>query len=417
MKIQLTAVFMLISTVVLAQKDFEPGYFIDNFGKIFECLIKNENWTRTPKEFFYKLDEMEEVKSLDAYSCQEFQIGESVRFKRMRKDNFKSNSDLKRGESGLTEPVAEKVFVQCLVKGLASLYLFTDGSGDLFLFSKTGTEIKPLVFEKETNGVSNLSGNNTFKKQLIKEFECGNAPIVQEIKYSRNSLIKYFEYLNTCSGDNNHVVFKNTFDQSEPFFVNLKAWAGIQNNTFAKGSQNAPVTYPDQSLPKFGLELELFPRLFGITNVSGLLAVNYFAAENEFQGMSQSEISVTETDLKANYKILEAEIGLRFYINIGPKSAIFLDGGFALIPFSNTQLEQMTTLTILGREPTFSEQQRSSPLDNGNGGFYGFGYSYNKRLYVRFSGRSPQNIISPNIPAFPNDEVSGKSISLGYSFW
>lgn len=414
MKKALSCLILLTAfQLVFSQKEFESGYFIDNSGAKVECLIESENWTFSPEKVFYKLTENSQVSSFTTDDCQEFRIGDYGAFKRV---NLQSLTE-ERSESFDSDFSTKTGFAQKIVQGKASLFRFSDRNGIIFLYRKENGPIQPLEYDKHTLDNQRIKENTTYKSQLIKDFECGNIPMVQEIQYTKKSLIKYFEVLNKCLGDNNYITFEEAPKQKQDFPITLKAWIGIQRNTFELGSPESVNSYPDENLLKYGLELEFFPTFFGFKNLSVVFLANYHESKNEFNSVSQGDISVTETFLKADYQILAAEAGLRYYINISPKSTLFIDAGLAFNPYSNVSLNQTTTVTILERTPTTARDQQSSSLDNDTGGFIGFGYSYNKRLYLRLNWRSTQDILNPNIPSFPNDEISGKSVSLGYSFW
>jgi len=63
----LIVLFVFLSTTLIAQIHYEKGYFESNDGNKTQCLIKNEDWYKTPNEFKYKLltDNDIQVKKID----------------------------------------------------------------------------------------------------------------------------------------------------------------------------------------------------------------------------------------------------------------------------------------------------------------------------------------------------------------
>jgi len=47
--------FLMISSGIFAQVNFEKGHFITENGQKTECFIKNEGWESNPSKFDYKL--------------------------------------------------------------------------------------------------------------------------------------------------------------------------------------------------------------------------------------------------------------------------------------------------------------------------------------------------------------------------
>ncbi|UII75479.1 hypothetical protein LV716_14610 [Flagellimonas sp. HMM57] len=419
MKKQITLLFIIFFSIGLsAQLNFESGYFIDNSGNKTQCLIQSEKWIVSPEKVLYKLDENSEIKSFAIENCLEFRIGDAGIFKKIttnfpitpsRFEQISINQDI--------EFVSKTVFVQKIVGGKASLYWFSDEKGIVYLYSKEDGPIQPLIYYEYVDETQKMKKVNTYKSQLIKDFECGNTPMVQQIKYNRKSLIKYFKTLNECSGYNEYVIFKKVTAQKNKFPITLKAWVGIQRNTFEMGNSLAVNSYDDENLLKYGAEVESFFPYFGLKDISVFFAADYSRSEKEFNATSQTDISVTDTFLKAEYEILEMETGLRYYIPLSPKNYIFVDAGLAFNIQSEVTLNKTSTRRVLQRAPTTTNEKQSRSLDNDTGGFLGIGYSYNKRVFLRFNWRSKQNILNPSIPTMGTDEISRKSISLGYSFW
>lgn len=412
-KILSCSILLLIFQFGFGQREFEPGYFIDNSGTKVECLIQNEKWLFSPEEVFYKLNGSSETKSFTVANCVEFRIGNEGKFRRVEADFPITQSKLKKKElSPEPELVHRTAFVQNIVKGKASLFWYVNNDGIVYLYSKDNGEIHPLLYKKYVLENLKIKENNIFKSQLVKDFECGNQLIVQETKYTRKSIIKYFEYLNECLGDTNFTVYERTAKQKANFPITLKLWAGLQQNSYETENQNPPMTFSfeDETVSRFGVELEAFFPYFGYKKASIFLSGHYSKVGNSF---SFPPTEVSERSYEADYTIIEVSFGGRYYFGVTEKSSIFIDAALAASIYSDSSLNETTLNTISGTSTT---EVVGNGRDDRLGGSLGLGYSYNKRVYLRAGILANQNVLDDR-SIFFKDKLSRINVSLGYSLW
>lgn len=413
MKNLFTLLFSLaLSISASAQRDFERGYFIDDNDNKLECLIQNEKWLFSPEEVFYKLNENSEVKSFTVENCKEFKIGDEGVFMRVSADFPITQSKLKKKELNSNPELLQKTaFVQNIVKGNASLFWFVDNNGIVYLYSKNGGAIKPLLYKKYILEDLKIKENNIFRTQLIKDFECGNQPIIQKTEYRRKSIIKYFEFLNQCSGDGNYEVFERTAKQKANFLITLKVWAGMQQNSYETETTNPPRTYSfeDEIGAKFGGELEAFFPYFGYKKASVFLSVQFSKVGNTFTFPPND---VNERFFEADYSVIEVALGGRYYFELAEKSSLFVDLALAANVYSNSIINETTTSNITGLSST---EEIGTSFDDRLGGSFGLGYSYNKRIYLRLGLLATQNVLDNS--RFIEDKLSRINLSLGYALW
>ncbi|PWL38489.1 hypothetical protein DKG77_09495 [Flagellimonas aquimarina] len=404
--------FIIISISASGQRDFEPGYFIDDNDNKLECLIQNEKWLFSPKEVFYKLNESSEVKSFTVKNCKEFKIGDEGVFMRVSGDFPITQSKLKKKELSPDPELSQKTtFVQNIVKGNASLFWFVDNNGIVYLYSKDGGAIKPLLYKKYVLENLIIKENNIFRTQLVKDFECGNQPIIQKTEYRRKSMIKYFEYLNQCSSDKSYVVLERTAKQKANFPVTIKVWAGMQQNNYEAETTNPPTTFSfeDEVVAKFGGELEAFFPYFGYKKASVFLSTQFSKVGNTFVFPSNE---ANERAFEADYSIIEVSFGGRYYFELAEKSSLFIDLALAANIYSNSIINEITTSNITGSTST---EEIGSSFDDRLGGSFGLGYSYNKRIYLRLGILANQNVLDNS--RFIEDKLSRINLSLGYALW
>nr|WP_298925251.1 hypothetical protein [uncultured Allomuricauda sp.] len=416
MKNLFTLLFSLVLSIsASAQRDFEPGYFIDDNDNKLECLIQNEKWLFSPEEVFYKLNENSEVKSFTVKNCKEFKIGDEGVFMRVSADFPITQSKLKKKELNSDPELIQKTtFVQNVVKGKASLFWFIDNNGIVYLYSKDGGPIKPLLYKKYILEDLKIKENNIFRTQLIKDFECGNQPIIQKTEYRRKSMIKYFEYLNQCSGDTNYVVFERTAKQKANFVIGFKVWAGLEQNQYDTRIPNPDRTFEFESVisPKFGAEFEAFFPYFGYKKVSLFLSGQFSKTDNSF---SFPETEVGAVAYNADYSIFELQVGSRYYLDFGEKSSFFIEA--ALVPdfFGNSTISEDRIVRVVLEDDRLITQDVGTSYKNRFGGSFGLGYSYNRKVYLRAAIRTNQVVLDKSI--FFDDSLSRISVSLGYAIF
>ncbi len=318
----LIVLLLFFSHTILSQITFEKGYFIDIDGRKTYCLIQNERWLFSPQEVFYKMDEDSEVKSFSVENCQEFRIGEEGVFKRVASDFPITQSKLKKKEkSPEPEMVKLTVFVQMIIDGTASLYWYVDNNGIVYLYSKDNGPIQPLIYKKYVLTSLKIRENMAYKQQLIRDFPCGNVPLIQEIKYQRKSLVNYFKLLNTCSGNDDFVQYRRGAVQKANFPITLKAWFGAERNTYEARNNTRNFDFGNETNVKFGGELEAFFPYFGYKKTALFLSGQVTQATNEF---NFPEGQIGSNSFTTDYSIVEVQLGGRFYFDISKKASFLL---------------------------------------------------------------------------------------------
>jgi len=72
--------FAFQSAALFAQMHFEKGYFESNDGSITKCLIKNEDWYKTPNQFKYKLLTEDNIQLKKIDEIKEFGIDNQTKY-------------------------------------------------------------------------------------------------------------------------------------------------------------------------------------------------------------------------------------------------------------------------------------------------------------------------------------------------
>ncbi|MEM6863968.1 MAG: hypothetical protein AAF575_02255 [Bacteroidota bacterium] len=403
------------TNLAIAQFTFEKGYFIDRDGNKVDCLIENKRWLFFPKQVFYKLTQNSDKMSFTVENCEEFRIGNEGVYKRVKASFPITQSQLKKKETTPEPEMIElDVFVQTIVEGNASLFWYNDDNGVVYLYQKEEGPIQPLIYKKYVQEDQLIRQNNRYKAQLIKDFNCGNAPIVQKTKYQRKTLIAYFEHLNTCSGNNDYRIYERTANQKANFFVGLKIWAGLEQNQYQARARNPDRTFnfDDAISSKFGVEVEAFFPYFGYKKISVFLSGQISQADNMFP-FPESDIGSRAYNV--DYSIFELQIGARYYFYVGKNGSFFVEAALAPDFFGNSTVSLDRTISLDSFEERMETQEIGTSFNNRFGASFGLGYSYKRKIYLRAGLRTGQSVIDEGI--FFEDTLNRMSLSLGYAFW
>ena len=164
-KFTFQTIVFLISFVSLAQTKFENGYFISNNGNKTTCLIKNMGWKDSPTKFEYKLSENDTPKSATIKTVKEFSVGESYKFKRFTVDMdlyFEPANKKNLEQNPKADYVERTVFLQTLVEGKASLYLYDKGRYWKFFYTLDNEVPEQLFYKKYLVNSHTINENNQY---------------------------------------------------------------------------------------------------------------------------------------------------------------------------------------------------------------------------------------------------------------
>lgn len=327
-KILLFTLLLLTCFQIQAQIKFEEGYIVKNSNERMHCWIKNLDWRNNPKEIEYKREENGVVETANCTNIKEFGFTEQkVKFIsswiKLDRSSEKQNS-----LSRSPEPVfkQEEQFLRVLVQGDASLYLFEDENSYKFFYSYNGSEIEPLIFKSYLNEDIEIRQNEEYKNQILTTLKCESITrdLLRKLRYRTNDLIDVFEKYNTCknpSGTTN--AFKQEIVRKNAFHLALRVGLNSTSSSFDSNSKNFGepyVDYGNKMSLRFGAELEYILPLYG--NKWSLIL------EPSYQSF-KSEVVQDDFTHSLDYKSLDIPVGIRYYMHLNDKSAIFINGIFS----------------------------------------------------------------------------------------
>src|SRR5690625_722287 len=178
---------LLLNIIAYSQVSFEEGYFIDNNDKRINCLIENIDWKNNPKEFTYKLTEDSNPRKETIRNVKEFGINDFSRYVRHKVMIDRSPDDpvRKLSESGQPNLKEEELFLNVLVEGEASLYMYVDQRLKRYFYNKDGSAVEPLIFKRFIRADNKVGTNSQYKQQLYNELKCPNFSIgrIDKLEY------------------------------------------------------------------------------------------------------------------------------------------------------------------------------------------------------------------------------------------
>jgi len=401
-KLKLVTSFIILNLSCFSQTIFEKGYYIANSGKKVECLIKNIDWKNNPTEFTYKFSENTQEQQLTITTIQEFGIYNISRYVRftIRIDRSSQNIRLLSTER---QPQfnEEQLLLKVLIEGDASLYQYEEQGLIRYFYSKNGLNTEQLVYKKYKTTSNEISTNNSYKQQLRLELVCSDISTntFNSVSYTKKSLVnlfvKYYECANSAFVQYGKKVGKNYFNLSIRPGVNLSS-LNIRNSANGRN-----VDFGSKITLRIGLEAEF---ILPFNNNKWAIIIeptyNYYNAEGEMVYLQTAGSTLT-TNVVVNYKSIEVPFGLRYYIYLQNKAAIFVNASILWdFPIANS--------SITGeRSDIIDLEIRSKPNF-----VFGVGYQLMDKFNVEFRFGNFRQILNRQGPW--DGRYSTLSLILGY---
>lgn len=403
---------LLLSNFVVAQINFEKGYFVDNVGQKTECLIKNEDWRNKPNFFFFKMNADSEEKVKDIKSVKEFGIDNFSKYERHEVliDTSAINID-KINEKKNPEWSKQTVFLKIIVEGDAKLYEFVDGSLRKYFYSFKGSKVEQLVYKQYYKELDSymVMENKYFQQQLWNTVKCTSTKKerISRIEYKSDDLSEYFLEVNNCDG-NKAITASNTMKKNLGF-IQIKVKGGVN---FSKFTINT--AYPNSSSSIYPVEFE--NKIGGTAGVEIEYVLGFnrnkwsIFYEPSFQSYNSEKRKIvpanTPFDWKVDFKSIDNRFGIRHHMFLGEESRLFLSAGIA---YKYILGSPQVTVKVSGND---NENYRVD-LESSVNYTVGLGFSYKKSDFeVRYSR---PDIIGNYV--YLNSNYSTISVIYGYKIF
>ena len=400
-KFTITVFFLLSCLFSIGQESFQKGYFKDENGIKNEVFIKNLNWDNNPISIEYKRDLSEEAISLSLPEFTEFGIYDQVKFVKKVVDIDRSSekvNDLSISKNAEFEK--DTIVLKVLVEGTATLYSYRDNSLKRYFYNVEGGDIEQLVYKMYKTPSNKIATNSRYKQQLFNNLNCEifTASKLNSIEYKVKPLIGFFKKYNECK-DSEFKVYKTKTKKG----IQLTIRPGIYQSSLSIDNSNSifsTVDYGDYTGFRLGLELE---KNIGTQKRFSLILELTYQNYNKEESINTSEVSggVLFTEIK--YSSLEIPVGLRYYMNFGEKSRLFLNAG----PVVDVGLGSSYDVRR-ANSASFPLRHGFANTINAMGGV---GFLYNNKLSVELRYQTERNIFDSR-PL--SSEYKSLSFIIGY---
>ncbi|WP_430412594.1 hypothetical protein [Kordia sp.] len=395
--------FLVSTTGLFAQINFEKGYFISNNGQKTDCYIKNVDWINNPVSFDYKITLDGEVKIARLATVKSFTIPNICKYEKHTINVDMSTKDYAKLNNDKNPEWQEKTsFLNILVEGDATLYHYKNAETSQFFFKKGTNNLETLVYKYYLVGEDQLAKNTQYRQQLYTSLTCEaiSRKRVSNLSYNRNDLTRFFVDYNSCVNDD-FVAYK----QESKGAFHLRAEVGIVNQKTSLDSRifQGLTASSNEIGPKwgsrFGFDLE-FALPFNKNKWAAFFAPYYQSFEGEGEVSSESSPLFIPRTYEIKYAAIQMPIGIRHYMYVNDISRLFLNAGVVMdIPL---------TTEISGELGLVEENFKTSV-----GGVFGIGYNY-KDYYVEARIITSRELLEKTSGS--SLSLSHFSFSLGYQF-
>ncbi|PRX54348.1 hypothetical protein [Flagellimonas meridianipacifica] len=411
------SLFIFISHFTFGQAEFSSGYYIDRDNNKVKCLLLLQDWDNSPGTVIYKLDEKGSEMELNPQNCKEFGIEGEVVYRSIREKIPRTDAKVvDKTQSKEPRFVLKNQFAQVLMEGTVSLYETLNNGEAAFLVLNDEGNLTVLAY-KEYIEDGYVRRNNIFKRQILKEYSCLKGNEIQSLEYTRKSMLSFFKTLNNCLGNSEVTIYQSKINQKLFTSLKTKLWIGVNQTGYeARNITSGQVVKFDNGISfRAGLEIESFFRSSSPKKFSTFLALVYSQIENSIE-LPFDQVSNDVFTLKVN--ALESSLGARYYLSLSSESDVFLD----VAVLANFYLEASLNESVMFGgvlEDRPDEVNEIAPISRSNDivPSFGIGYSYNKKVYLRFNYLLNQNLVDGDVQGalFQRDSLSQISLSLGYT--
>lgn len=406
MKLQLTVLLVIITSLSFAQVLFEPGYIVDQTNKRSEVFIKNVDWSNNPENFEYRLSaDSNETLEGSLTNINEFGIGSSIKYVKALVD-LDISSAVTGKMSQIKEPeyVKKTVFLKQLVEGEANLYSYQDNSNSRFFYSKNQGQIRPLTYKKYKVSNTEVAENLAYKKELFDNLKCESitAQESRKLKYDNGSLVDYFTKYNECSGDYSVTYESQTSKGSFHFAVKIGYFntsLDIKKDVADSRIDGQSIDMGSSSGVRFAVEAE-YVLPFNRNKWALVAEPGYQSFSSDGNILVQGNAIPFEQSVSVDYNYIDVPLSLRHYMFLSEKSKLFASVGFAFTFDFSDIIEYSETEDL--------------DINSSANAVIGLGFVYNDKFIIEGRLNTARNITRDY--AFFNSDYNSIGILLGYKF-
>lgn len=342
----LLSLMMMFCIAGFSQIKYEPGYIINKNGEKINCLIKNADWRKSPKEFMYKLSETSEELSGTVQNVKAFFVG-GTKYTVFNVD-FDNSTEVFNEMTTQKEPqfINETVFLKTILEGKASLYSLNVGDVVRYFFTVDGSNATQFIYKSYKTENGNVAKNTAYKQQLWEKlhYEGMSMNTIENVSYNETSFIPVFNDFNKANNVES-VSYKQSGSKGA-FHLGIRAGTAIASAT-ALAEQNpgqkiGPLNFGTKPTVRIGISMEMvFPFAHGTWSL--FTDPNYQSYKSDIQYNGKA------VNLRFNF--IEIPIGVRHYFLLNDQSKIFANASYSF--GSGTSSLEFNDPNISDAKPSF----------------------------------------------------------------
>jgi hypothetical protein len=399
----LSVLFIILTIKSFTQIIFEDGYLINESDQKINCLIKNVDWKNNPEKFEYKISPQDSVRKADIHSIKEFGIIGSSKYIRANVKIDLSSDEVKKLNYE-KNPIFQDdtLFLKVLVEGKASLYIYERESLTRFFYNLNDKSIDQLVYKRYRVDVNAFAQNIKYKQQLFVDLVCEDISYdyINQIKYSKEDLMKLFVLYNKCS--NSYYVDYQNKKNLDLFNLSLRPSINYSDLSIKNSTSGIYINFDQRLNFRLGIETEfIFP--FNKNKWSIILDPTYQHFKSE-KSTNVSTVSGGILVTKLNYQSVELPVGIRHNFFLNDKSKIYLNIALIIDFKFNSNIEMSRNDgSIL----------YSLDINPRNNYVFGSGFKFNDKFSIEIQYQTNREILGKYL--FWNSNFQTLSVILGYT--
>ena len=156
-KVTLLLSFAIVSNCLFAQKNFQPGYIINNSGQKIEGFIDYRKWDRNPDKISFMVTMEGEPITYSPLDIKSFYVKDEMSYYLKDEMYISAIVDIDKSPYSISELTQdfngkfekEVVFLSLYIQGAYNLYYYKDENKKIHYFiNNQGNEIEELIFRK-----------------------------------------------------------------------------------------------------------------------------------------------------------------------------------------------------------------------------------------------------------------------------
>ena len=316
---------LCITLTCFGQDSFEEGYFIAS-GQRISCLINNQDWSRNPTEFEYRMSSASEIKINSIDRVEEFGVDGFSRYIRstVAMDMTTGNVNYMANTSEIRLDTVT-VFLKTLVEGSFSLYEYNRKGLYRLFIKKDGGDFEQLLYNDYRYETHQVKTVNSFRVQLLNALscECIDPAYFMKLSFGKKPitkvLLKYFD----CFGE--EPTQYGVIPLRERIHAGVNAGFQISQFSVEHGAhEHRNASFAPEQNAYLGLEFELvFP--FNRQAWSVVLAPNYQQYHEELP-----EVYPNVGTIAFDYQSIEIPVVVRRSFPLQRFSRWYTQAGFVL---------------------------------------------------------------------------------------